>query len=248
MAFEEYVKEGIVESLLHFCESDDLDLKELSLKTIIEFTPQLKELEMFAEMTKILKEFMNFIRLAPFELVRSEYFCIFFTTLKLFRFTDVDFGVLDFEKLFELNINDSSPEIEYANVLIECQIGVDQELIKKLIDKLIGILNSDQMKEMSSPYLHFEEIVKFMKLDFKPWMPETIKLAVIRITDFLIWPEDYWTVDEELKIFTLLNTFIAVFWEDCEIYISKYKIVSLMINFMTQRNEDVRISFEFQLV
>jgi hypothetical protein len=248
MAFEEYVKEGIVESLLHFCESDDLDLKELSLKTIIEFTAQLKELEMFAEMTKILKEFMNFIRLAPFELVRSEYFCIFFNTIMFFRFTDVDFGVLDFEKLFELNINDSSLKIEYASVLIIFQIGVDQELIKKLIDKLIRILNSDQVKKMLSPFLYFEEIVEFMKLDFKPWMPETIKLAVIGITDFLIWPENHWTVDNEWEIFTLLKTLIAVFREDCEIYVSKYKIVSLMINFMTQRTGDVKISFEFQLV
>jgi hypothetical protein len=70
---------------------------------------------------------------------------------------------------------------------------------------------------------------------------ETIKICLGKFQDLFVESEDDENYD--LDVFTILKTLISVFREECEIYISKYKIVPLMIQFINLEVDDVRIHF-----
>jgi hypothetical protein len=255
VAVQEYIKEGFINQLLNLFNEvkkfngNEMNLKNLVLEIFTTISSEMMEMGMVDEVELIFKEYMKFIRSNPISnAIRSlNNFIYFINKVSNSKFKQKpNFSEDDFGELIEFLLkNYNRWFFLQSSLLLENNAGVHKELTGRLIDKLIGILASVESESMMSPFFHFADIVKFMKLDFKPWMSETIKLTMVRITDVCHVPESGW-IEDDLEAFLLLKSLIAVFREDCEIYISKYKIVSLMINFMTQRNGDVRISFEFK--
>jgi hypothetical protein len=238
-AVKEYQKEGILNHLFNLFKLEDIVReKYIALQIFSSISSGLMELNMLEELKNILKEFMNFIRSNPyfFECGALNLLCFTISNISNSK-NKLDLSDIDFEELFEILMGDTNRYyFENAYILLTYQTGVNKELIHKVIDALIEILDSHWANSMKYPLMYFTKIVKLMKLDFKPWMPEIIKFSVERITELLDKPNP--EVDE-IEVFNLLSNMIAVFRDDCEIYISKFKFVPLLLRFLTPNHEGV---------
>jgi hypothetical protein len=243
IALEEYVKEGIIDFLFNMFAIEDL--RDITFEIFAFLAKDLKKLEMFEELKTILKEFMKSIRLSP-SLVPMK-----FLGVTLIEITEtkpfMELSDIDFNEIFNfISKSDDSLLFQVSSQFLQLPIEFNRQLLDIVFDQLFVILNSDQLWNMHYPFLFFENIINSMKLEFKPWMPQTIKLVVLRINELLNVDSDI--NDDELRAFTILNTLITLFKEDCEIYVSKYKVVESMLIFIDQKFhiKGVRDYFEFK--
>jgi hypothetical protein len=238
-------EEGIIDQLLKIFEMGDF----LSTNLIFEFFSVicicLAELKREDVIKIVLNENLKYIRMNDRNIYTKSIYSLISTIVRLFDDNqNVDLSPIDFEELFELILqNEDSFFLYYSGILIETHQNLkqmDKNLIKRVVNRSIEILKSNQVSEMKNPYSSFETFVKFLKYDFRPWMVESIKICVVKLQDLLSEPEETDEIDE-MEVFTILKTLIALFREDCEIYISKYKIVPMMIQFLNLEVDEVRI-------
>jgi hypothetical protein len=250
-AVSRFVEEGIIDQLLKIFENENINITYILFEFFSVICIFLIELKREQVVQIVLNKFMKVIRMINYPNFSSNsMFNIIFTITKLSNFNQkVDLSQLDFRELLEFVLNnEDSSFLLFTSSLINCNQNpdqIDKNLIKRVVDRSIEIINSDQVGRLPNPYSHFKIFVKFLKYDFRPWMVESIKICFEKLQDLLVEPDESDNT-HDLDVFTILKMLIALFREDCEIYISKYKIVPLMIQFVNLEVDEVRFHFEIQ--
>jgi hypothetical protein len=224
-AVKRYFDEGIIECLLDILKSDstEINLKLYIFYIFSKFTKELTKLNLVNVVNCVLKQSMKIMNENPSKTrVINQTMSHIAYILEGVNPNNVNLSEKDFEKLFNiafLNIN-MGDYLHCISTFLNFCYRVD----KRIMDK--AIINLDH----SGYFLRFEKIVKSLKFDFKPWLGETIKICIREISEEFELLEDLESND--LEFFHLFITLIILFGERCEMYISKYNVVDLMITFL----------------
>jgi hypothetical protein len=234
--FQNYIDQGIFQSLLDLFKLNTLELNIEILKIASNVSNLLKELGMIDVLNLIFCEFMKIVRNSNSNATYSVINSFLLTLKRTSHLVPLNLEEINFTEWFEFilsNQNDSF--LNYASRLLQFQRNVDQKLIDQVISKSFVILNSGTD---SDSFSHFEEIMMFMKYEFRPWLTEMFKAIVKKLGKI----NKNSISKNGVKLFSLLRTLIELFNEECEIYISRYKIIDLLIPLM-KINISVRIMF-----
>jgi hypothetical protein len=232
-----FFENGIIESLMKILNSEftDLRLKLTILKIFSMLSKEIMKLNLLNELNCILKESMKILNSwtekdeTTTHISFTHYFIEIISNLN----SNVDISEINFEKLFNLLLNFGAGFLRSLCLLIHFRKGVDQILIHKVMDKAFKFF------EISCDAPHFEKIIKSLKFEFKPWLGETFKLCINKMNE----NTDFDDESDYSEFFTMLNTLIEIFKKDCEVYISKYKLVDLMINYLKLDIDKLVITF-----
>jgi hypothetical protein len=228
--FERLIDEGIFEILLNSLRFESTHLIFIILQIYSIFSCELMESNMMDELKIIVKEFMKFFRTSPIYFKKKIlYFLAIFIKKTSKGRKILDLSEIDFNELIEFMIENVDASFFHFSATFIRFGKIDSNLVK-FLDKSLEILNNEggQWKIFfNSPNSFFSEIVRHLKFNFKPWINETIKLCLKGLNEILEDPEEC-----NLEVFTLLASVISTFQGECEIYISKYKIVRLMVQFL----------------
>jgi uncharacterized Tic20 family protein len=144
----------------------------------------------------------------------------FMNTLNLI--TEIDSEIrLDLKHFLEFIINRHENYLfHFASVLVFYNSFNDDLPI--LIEKLMEIISSDKVEDMNEPFSFFENIVRMIKKDFSPWVSKAFKSSVTYLNNHSI---SY----SMMSVISFLNALVETFGEECEIYITKYNLIPLII-------------------
>jgi hypothetical protein len=236
--FISYTKNGFVDYLL----------KMITLDAFFDFLFQIsccicrffQELEMKNEMNLVLKHLIESLK--EEDSVHQENSKINEVLETLDQISELDQHVIDIDfKIFlELILEKHENYIfEYASFLVSNR-NVHEEcldLIPIAFEKMFEILSTDDEIEMiSNPFLYLEDILEMIQFDFLPWISKAIKSCANRIMNS--------TSEEIDSVFKFLIRLIELFGDECEIYISKYKVVPLTIQIINFNTDSIENGFQ----
>jgi hypothetical protein len=218
--------EGIIDYLLSLFKIESNELNSLILIILSKLISQLVHFRKFDLINLFLKEFMIFFRINYDSQEGSEdiysimhgLFELASEKLKLDskKKLKIDFHLVNVEQLLEFILKYPNSSFHYvAFFLFIFQNNFESDILKRVIDKSIETINFYPEVNCIS---FVEKIVIFLKNKFRPWLHETIRVCAIHL-------------GEETKLeqfFGLLRTLIEIFGEDCELYLSKYKVIGLL--------------------
>jgi hypothetical protein len=224
---QRFIDEGILEFLLNLYESEIFPFKYLIFQFLSRIKETLMSLVKVDELKIILRASVKYSKSHPACLM------LIIEIIEFISNENEHFHDIDFTHLFELNLENYDPFFFHnASVLIQNQQGVDPNFIKKTIEKSLNLLSSNH--EVDFRYKNeIEKILIFMKNEYKPFMSETIKICAIRLNECLNEPEK-----QMPHYLAVLKYLVQYFRDECELYISKYKLVDLVIQIMKKFRRD----------
>jgi hypothetical protein len=226
--FIEYTRNGFVDYILKVIKLDSLKSLRLILifGSICLFLP---ELGMTKEMNLILQEMIDSLKEEDPNIDESES-----NIYQIFEYIDqiseLNYKIeIKFKDFLEFILERHEHHIfNFAKLLVFYRL-VDEEckdLFPKVFEKMFEILSDDvKVKKMNNPYQNLGCIVELMQFDFHPHISQTIKSSVVHIRNN--------TNGTSSGAFIFLIRLIEVFGEEIEIYISKYNLVPLTIQIMS---------------
>jgi hypothetical protein len=224
--FQNYVDQGIFQSLLGLFKLNALELNILVLEIASNVSNLLKEMGMIDVLNLIFCEFMKIVRNSNSNATYSVINSFLLTLKRTSQGVPLNLEEINFTEWFEFILsNQNNSFLNYASRLLQFQRNVDQKLIDQVISKSFVILNSGTD---SDSFSHFEEIMMFMKYEFRPWLTEMFKAIVKKLGKI----NKNSISKNDVKLFSLLRILIGFFKEECEIYISRYRIIDLLILFL----------------
>jgi hypothetical protein len=236
-AFISYTKNGFVDYLL----------KMIKLDAFFDFLFQIsccicrcfQELEMKNEMNLVLKHLIESLEEEDSD---QEYSKINEVLETLGQISELDQHVIDidFKYFLELIVEKHENYIfEYASFLVSNR-NVHEEcldLIPIAFEKMFETLSTDdEIEKITYPFLYLADILEMIQFDFHPWISKAIKSCVNRIMNC--------TSEEIDSVFKFLLRLIELFGDECEIYISKYKVVPLTIQIINFDADSIENGFQ----
>jgi hypothetical protein len=229
--FKLLVDEGIIDYLLSLFELKSNELNTMILCIISKSMPNFVHFEMVDVINLFLKEFSEFFKKNP---SNQKIYLMMFGIYNLSpqkenlvsKKLEVDSKLINVEDLLEFILKYPNPTFHmFANMLIGFQKDFKSDILKRVIDEVLDSIN---LNPNINCYFYVKWIVEKLKYDFKPWLGKTMKICANRLEDLLLEDDLELSESIDFDVFHLLNTLIDNFGEECELYISKYKIIEVL--------------------
>jgi hypothetical protein len=223
---EEYVENGTIDFLFQLLELESVQLNYNIFNFFVDAADEL--LSFKGEFKFFLANLIKFIQKCPKKFT-MEFIEMLTRIMRDINPSDefFDFDELDIEFILEAILeNEDNSFFSNSSILIRNQKQLDlSECIVRVIDKFLEKLNSfSNISPFSDDiFSDLNHIISTMKYNFRAWIHKTFKQCVVQLR-------------KEFKYHCLeiMKNLIVIFGEECEVYISKYKVIDLLAEILRQ--------------